>query len=139
MNLCVVLGLALTIPNAEITIKAADFKPSKEIEKVEVFEAALVKIKGSTTLKIQLPVISGTGYRWELLGPDHGPIVFKKMSFVKPERPIPGAPTLQEFEFKANPTSEGVSLQVVLIFNLRRPFEGLGTKVYQVRIIVGDS
>ncbi len=139
MNLGVMLGLVLTIANGEITIKAADFKPAKEIEKVEVFEAEAVKIKGLATLKIQLPASSGTGYRWELLGPDNGPIVFKKMSFVKPERPVFGAPALQEFEFKANPTSEGVSLQVVLVFNLRRPFEGLGTKVYQVRIIVGDS
>jgi hypothetical protein len=80
----------------------------------------------------------GTGFQWELLGPNHGPLSFQQTKTLPPDQPRPGAGTVQQFEFKAKAQPSGSSSQVVLVFNLRRSFEGVGNKFYQVRVVVGE-
>lgn len=126
------------LAGAETTLKPADFKPAKNDQMIEVFEAAKVELKSGSILKIELPLNSGTGYQWELLGPNHGPLKFQQTKIAAPVQPRPGASTVQQFEFKAAPVAKESSSQVVLVFNLRRSFEGVGNKFYQVRVVVGE-
>jgi len=138
MNVLLILMAGIMLARAEVTLKDTDFKPAKNNEMVEVFEAAKVELKSGSSLKIELPLNSGTGYQWELLGPNHGPLSFKQAKTLPSAQSRPGAGIVQQFEFKATPIVKGSSSQVVLVFNLRRPFEGVGNKFYQVRIIVGE-
>ncbi len=138
MNVLLILMAAMMFPGAEITLKGADFKSVKNDQMIEVFEATKVELKSGSSLKLEMPLNSGTGYQWELLGPDHGPLKFHQVKTLAPAQPRPGASTVQQFEFKALPTAKGSSSQVVLVFNLRKSFEGVGNKFYQVRVIVGE-
>ena len=138
MNVLLILIAGLMLAGAETTLKSADFKPSKNDQMIEVFEAAKVELKSGSILKIELPLSLGTGYQVELLGPDHGPLSFQQTKTLPPAQPRPGAGTVQQFEFKAKAQPSGSSSQVVLVFNLRRSFEGVGNKFYQVRVVVGE-
>lgn len=138
MNILLILMGTMMFLGAEITLKGDDFKPAKNAEMVEVFEATKLELKSGSSLKIELPMNSGTGYQWELLGPDHGPLKFQQVKTLSPGQPRPGASAVQQFQFKALPISKGSFSQVVLVFNLRRSFEGVGNKFYQVRVIVGE-
>lgn len=126
------------LAGAETTLKSADFKPVKNDQMIEVFEAAKVELKSGSILKIEMPLSLGTGYQWELLGPNHGPLSFQQSKTLPPAQPRPGAGTVQQFEFKAKAQPSGSASQVVLVFNLRRSFEGVGNKFYQVRVVVGE-
>jgi predicted secreted protein len=138
MNVLLILMAGSMLAGAEIKLKSNDFKPAKNAEMVEVFEATKVELKSGSILKIELPLSLGTGYQWELLGPDHGPLTFQQVKTLPPAQPRPGAGTVQQFEFKAKAQPSGSSSQVMLVFNLRRSFEGVGNKFYQVRIVVGE-
>lgn len=138
MNVLLILIAGLMLAGAETTLKSADFKPAKNDQMIEVFEAAKVELKSGSILKIELPLSLGTGYQWELLGPNHGPLSFQQTKTLPPAQPRPGAGTVQQFEFKAKAQPSGSSSQVVLVFNLRRSFEGVGNKFYQVRVVVGE-
>ena len=137
MNVLLILIAGLMLAGAETTLKPTDFKPAKSDQMIEVFEAAKVELK-SRILKIELPLSLGTGYQWELLGPNHGPLSFQQTKTLPPAQPRPGAGTVQQFEFEAKAQPSGSSSQVVLVFNLRRSFEGVGNKFYQVRVVVGE-
>ena len=137
MNVLLILIAGLMLTGAETTLKPPDFKPAKSDQMIEVFEAAKVELK-SRILKIELPLSLGTGYQWELLGPNHGPLSFQQTKTLPPAQPRPGTGTVQQFEFKAKAQPSGSSSQVVLVFNLRRSFEGVGNKFYQVRVVVGE-
>ncbi|NBR04945.1 MAG: hypothetical protein EBT92_04155 [Planctomycetes bacterium] len=137
MNVLLILMAGSVLSGAEITLKSADFKPAKNNEMIEVFEAAKVELKSGSNLKIELPLSLGTGYQWELLGPNHGPLNFQQVKTLPPAQPMPGAGTVQQFEFKSKSQPAGASAQVVLVFNLRRSFEGVGNRFYQVRVVVG--
>ena len=137
MNVLLILIAGLMLTGAETTLKPTDFKPAKSDQMIEVFEAAKVELK-SRILKIELPLSLGTGYQWELLGPNHGPLSFQQTKTLPPAQPRPGAGTVQQFEFEAKAQPSGSSSQVVLVFNLRRSFEGVGNKFYQVRVVVGE-
>jgi hypothetical protein len=52
----------------------------------------------------------------------------------KPKQSRAGAPETQIFEFRAKEKNQ----QVVLVFNYGRPFEGLGTSVYELRVKVSE-
>lgn len=138
MNVLLILITGLMLTGAETTLKSVDFKPVKNDQMIEVFEAAKVELKSGSSLKIELPLNSGTGYQWELLGPNHGPLSFQQTKTLPPAQPRPGTGTVQQFEFKAKAQPSGSSSQVVLVFNLRRSFEGVGNKFYQVRVVVGE-
>ena len=138
MNVLLILMVGMQIAGAETTLKAADFKPAKNKEIIEVFEATKVELKSGSILKIELPLSLGTGYQWELLGPNHGPLSFQQSKTLPPAQPRLGVGTVQQFEFKAKAQPSGSSSQVVLVFNLRRSFEGVGNKFYQVRVVVGE-
>ena len=138
MNVLLILMAGSTLAGAEIKLKSNDFKPAKNAEMVEVFEATKVELKSGSILKIELPLSLGTGYQWELLGPDHGPLTFQQVKTLPPAQPRPGAGTVQQFEFKAKAQPSGSSSQIMLVFNLRRSFEGVGNKFYQVRVVVGE-
>lgn len=138
MNVLLILMAGSMLAGAEIKLKSNDFKPAKNAEMVEVFEATKVELKSGSILKIELPLSLGTGYQWELLGPDHGPLTFQQVKTLPPAQPRPGAGTVQQFEFKAKAQPSGSSSQVMLVFNLRRSFEGVGNKFYQVRVVVGE-
>lgn len=138
MDVLILLMAGMMVHGAETKLTAVDFKPLKNKESIEVFEAAKIELKPGNILKIELPLNSGTGYQWELLGPDHGPLGFIHVKTLPPASPRPGALTFQEFEFKAKPHPAGSSSQVVLVFNSRRSFEGVGNRFYQVRVIVGQ-
>ena len=137
MNVLLILIAGLMLAGAETTLKPTDFKPAKSDQMIEVFEAAKVELK-SRILKIELPLSLGTGYQWELLGPNHGPLSFQQTKTLPPAQPRLGAGTVQQFEFEAKAQPSGSSSQVVLVFNLRRSFEGVGNKFYQVRVVVGE-
>ena len=137
MNVLLILMAGLMLARAEVTLNDADFKPVKNNEMLQVFEAAKLELKSGSSLKIDLPLNSGTGYQWELLGPNHGPLKFQQTKTLASGQSRPGASTIQQFEFKATSSLKGSTSQVVLVFNLRRSFEGVGGKFYQVRVIVG--
>lgn len=138
MNHLLIFSAGIMLAGAEVTLKSTDFKSANNNQMIEVFEATKVQLKSGSSLKIELPLNSGTGYQWELLGPNHGPLSFHQTQTLAPAQPKPGATTVQQFEFKAGPIAKGSSSQVVLVFHLRRSFEGVGKQFYQVRIIVGE-
>lgn len=138
MSHLLILIAGMMLAGAEVTLKSADFKPAKNEQMIEIFEATKVELKSGSSLKIDLPLSLGTGYQWELLGPNHGPLSFHQTKTLPPAQPRPGAGTVQQFEFKAKAQPSGSSSQVVLVFNLRRSFEGVGNKFYQVRVVVGE-
>ena len=78
MNVLLILIAGLMLAGAETTLKSADFKPTNNNPMIEVFEAAKVELKSGSLLKIELPLSLGTGYQWELLGPNHGPLSFQQ-------------------------------------------------------------
>lgn len=132
-------GMAMGALHADVLLKAGDFTHQVNTDKMELVEAKEVRIKGGDTLRIQLPLAGGTGYQWQALGPDYGPLVLKQTLIGRPMRPMPGAPVEQLFVFQSKAIAPGSSQQVTLVFNLRRPFEGVGTKFVQVRVVAGDS
>lgn len=138
MSHLLILIAGMMLAGAEVTLKSADFKPAKNEQMIEIFEATKVELKSGSSLKIDLPLSLGTGYQWELLGPNHGPLSFHQTKTLPPAQPRPGAGTVQQFEFKAKAQPSGSASQVVLVFNLRRSFEGVGNKFYQVRVVVGE-
>lgn len=138
MSHLLILIAGMMLAGAEVTLKSVDFKPAKNEQMIEIFEATKVELKSGSSLKIDLPLSLGTGYQWELLGPNHGPLSFHQTKTLPPAQPRPGAGTVQQFEFKAKAQPSGSSSQVVLVFNLRRSFEGVGNKFYQVRVVVGE-
>ena len=138
MNLLLITIAGFMLAGAEVTLKGADFKPAKSDQTIQVFEATKVELKSGSILKIELPLSLGTGYQWELLGPNHGPLSFQQTKTLAPTQPRPGTGTVQQFEFKAKDQPSASSSQVVLVFNLRRSFEGVGNKFYQVCVVVGE-
>lgn len=123
---------------AEITLQGKDFLPAKAHEKVEVHQSKDLALKPGSVIRIQLPIQAGTGYQWQLLGPEFGPLELKGTRVIPSMRMVPGASALQEFEFTTRLSMKGGAQQTVLVFNLRRSFEGLGPRVYQVRVQVGE-
>ena len=136
MNLLILLGAFL--PSNETVIKGEDFKLKNGEIKLEILQAQDVKIKSGDCLKIQLPANSGTGYTWQLMGQEFGPLTLKQAGTLPNKKSLPGAREVHEFEFTTNQIGKGITSQVVLIFNLRRSFEGVGEKFHQVRVLVGE-
>ena len=136
MNLLILLVAFL--PNNETVIKGDDFKLKNVEIKLEILQAQDVKIKSGDRLKILLPASSGTGYTWQLVGQEFGPLTLKQARTLPNKKPLPGAREVHEFEFTTNKIEKGMTSQVVLVFNLRRSFEGVGEKFHQVRVLVGE-
>ena len=51
MNVLLILIAGLMLAGAETTLKSADFKPLKNDQMIEVFEAAKVELKSGSILK----------------------------------------------------------------------------------------
>jgi predicted secreted protein len=116
------------------TVKQSQFtgKNVKE-EKVKVLKEQLTVKKGDA-FSIKLESNRSTGYSWQLLGPNYGPVELKKSHYQEPDAKLRGAPGTDIFEFKATKPNE----QVVLIFNYYRPFEGLGKECYELKVKVEE-
>ena len=100
--------------------------------KVKVLKEERAAKKGES-FSVRLESTPGTGYSWRVLGPEYGPLELKKASFEK-GGDKPGAPGVQVFEFTAKTGNQ----QVVLVFNYGRPFEGIGTSTYELRVKVAE-
>lgn len=119
--------------NPEKTITESDFKADKDqILKGEV------TVKVGETIKVNLGSNPSTGFRWQILGPDYGPLALKKTGYIQRtdngNPPPPGSGGTQSFEFEAKMAGQ----QVVLVFNYRRPFEGLSNRTVELRVRVEE-
>lgn len=121
----------LLAADGDKTIKMAHFEKAHEV-KIKVFKEERAVKKGES-FTVRLESNPTTGYSWGVVGPDYGPLELKKASFEK-GGDKPGAPGVQVFEFTAKTANQ----QVVLVFNYGRPFEGIGTSTYELRVKVAE-
>lgn len=61
MSHLLILIAGMMLAGAEVTLKSADFKPAKNEQMIEIFEATKVELKSGSSLKIDLPLSLGTG------------------------------------------------------------------------------
>ena len=134
LTMCLTACLVGAIGDQQVTDR--DFAIKKDGETTVSTKTAQVTLKGGETLTVKLESNPTTGYSWQVLGPKYSPLELKKESFESGKSDAPGAAGTQVFEFVAPKT--GKNEGVVLVFNYRRPFEGLGSRGYELRVKVSE-
>ena len=134
VTLCLTACLVGAMGDQQVTDR--DFATKKDPEAAVSTKTGEVTLKGGETLTVKLESNPTTGYSWQVLGPKYGPLKLEKESFEPGRSNTPGSPGTQVFEFVAPKT--GKNEGVVLVFNYRRPFEGLGARCYELRVKVTE-
>lgn len=106
MSHLLILIAGMMLAGAEVTLKSADFKPAKNEQMIEIFEATKVELKSGSSLKIDLPLSLGTGYQWELLGPNHGPLSFHQTKTLPLHNPDQGLERFNNLNSRLKPNHQ---------------------------------
>jgi inhibitor of cysteine peptidase len=130
--LCILAGLVSA--DTDKLVKMRDFSGEAAKDQAVRVIKDEVTVKKGDAITVRLESNPTTGFSWRVLGPEYGPLKLKSSTFAKPRAGAVGAAGTQVFEFTADKGGQ----QIVLVFNYGRPFEGLGTSTYELKVKVEE-